>query len=250
MNAIRVNQMTYRYKGEERPAVEQISFHVGSGEIVGLLGHNGAGKTTVLKCIAGLMRPEEGEAEIGSGAGNGTSASLGFVPSDFYLYPLLTVEEIIRFTASLHQLNDRELTGRMNAMLAAFQLEDKRHEFIKTLSHGMKQKVALITGVIHHPQALILDEPMTGYDAVSTRETKNFLIRYAKERGAGILLSSHRMDVVEDICHRVVLIHGGKTVFDGTASDLKKGAGDSNTLEEALLRMSEESEPGESGDAK
>ncbi|MBD2867039.1 ABC transporter ATP-binding protein [Paenibacillus arenilitoris] len=250
MKVIDVRNISFQYKGTERPAVEQIRFEVNQGEIVGLLGHNGAGKTTILKCIAGLMQPAAGEITMAPAPGKdaGTNdrtmgiSDLGYVPSDFYLYPLLTVEEMIRFTASLHRLEERVVSERMNAMLNAFQLNDKRHQFVKTLSNGMKQKVALITGVIHYPQTLVLDEPMTGYDAVATRETKNFLTRYANEQQAGILLSSHRLDVVEDICERIVVIHQGKAIFNGAISELKHLANDSKTLEEALLRMSTESE--------
>jgi ABC-type multidrug transport system ATPase subunit len=250
LKAIRVHNVTYRYKGAERPAIEQIRFDVDRGEIVGLLGHNGAGKTTLLKCISGLLTPAEGTVNFGEGPedGRGTVQSLlGYVPSDIYLYNLLTVEEMVRFTASLHKLDDAKVSERMNGLLAAFQLSEKRHEYIKTLSHGMKQKVALITGVIHHPNALLLDEPMTGYDALSTKETKNFLLRYAQENHAGVLLSSHRLDIVEDICNRVVVIHNGKLVFDGGIRELKQNAFDSKTLEEALLRLSADENQTENG---
>ncbi|QYR23007.1 ABC transporter ATP-binding protein [Paenibacillus sp. sptzw28] len=243
MEKLRVNNLSYRYKGTDRPAVEQISFTVEEGEVVGLLGHNGAGKTTILKCIAGLLKPGEGEASLGgapSKEGGGAEPSLGYVPSDIYLYNLLTVEEMIRFTAGLHGLPRTACEKRMNELLHVFQLDDKRSEYVKTLSHGMKQKVAMITGVIHHPGLLVLDEPMTGYDALSTKETKTFLLSYAKERKAGVLLSSHRLDIVEDICRRVVVIHAGTMVYSGGIQDLKKQAHASGTLEEALLRISGE----------
>jgi len=203
------------------PAVQGVSFQVGPGEVVGLVGPNGAGKTTTLRSIAGIIIPTQGQIRI---AGHdltrepvAAKAALAFIPDEPHLFEYLTVEEHLRFVARLYRVLDAE--ARIPGVLEELELSGKRTALPGELSRGMKQKLAIACGLLHRPQALLLDEPLTGLDPAGIRRMKRTIVRHA-ESGAAVLLSSHLLHLIEEICVRVLILRRGRVVAFGTVSDI------------------------------
>jgi len=228
MGQLSLENVSVQYQGTNKFAIENITFTLNKGEIVGLLGHNGAGKTTTLECLAGLIQPTKGVRKV--------TEKLVYVPSDLYLYNMLTVEETLLFVGRLHGMPKKQIIERADFLLEVFDLSEKKHIYTKELSFGMKNKLALITGILPDPQVLLLDEPMTGFDALSTKKTKDFLLQFMSNDKT-ILLSSHRLDIVEDICERILVINKGKLIFDGDILTLKEQQNVESNLESALLKL-------------
>ncbi|WP_327194577.1 ABC transporter ATP-binding protein [Paenibacillus larvae] len=227
-----VEKVSFQYENCISKAVDSLSFSLREGEILGLLGHNGAGKSTLLECLSGLRKPTEGQITADQIPVD-QYKKISFIPNDLYLYNLLTVEETFLYIGRLHSLSYDQIREIADPLMEMFSLQDKRKEYVKHLSFGMKQKVALILGILDSPRYLLLDEPMTGYDPLSTKTTKEFLLHLAGEQRTGILLSSHRLDIVEDLCDRVLVIHQGVLLFDGSISSLKHD----RSFEEALVSL-------------
>ncbi|MEX5521496.1 ABC transporter ATP-binding protein [Bacillus cereus] len=225
-----VKDLIYQYESTEMDTLKSISLSLKEGEIIGLLGHNGAGKTTLLECLSGIRKIKGGDIHIDNIDAN-PYKNISYIPNDLYLYNMLTIQETLIFMGRLYSLSTKDILGKVEPLLKLFSLEEKRNEYIKNLSYGMKQKVALILGIIDSPKYVLLDEPMNGYDALSTKTTKDFLLNYSKNNSAGILLSSHRLDIVEDICDRVYVINQGNVIFEGLVSTLKND----RSFEEALI---------------
>ena len=225
-------------------AVDSLSFSVGEGHILGLVGPNGAGKTTTLRALAGVHPPTDGQIRI-CGIDLrldpvGAKRRLAFMPDEPRLFDYLTVEEHLQFVARLYQTADyRE---RLDELLEEFELLDKRKALPTELSRGMKQKLMIACGFIHSPDVLIFDEPLTGLDPLGIRRMKESIIRRAKG-GASVILSSHLLHLVEELCDSVLVIQRGRRVAYGTIEELKwqiaQGRGDVS-FEEAFLRITEE----------
>ena len=225
-------------------AVDSLSFSVGEGHILGLVGPNGAGKTTTLRALAGVHPPTDGQIRI-CGIDLrldpvGAKRRLAFMPDEPRLFDYLTVEEHLQFVARLYQTADyRE---RLDELLEEFELLDKRKALPTELSRGMKQKLMIACGFIHSPDVLIFDEPLTGLDPLGIRRMKESIIRRAKG-GASVILSSHLLHLVEELCDSVLVIQRGRRVAYGTIEELKwqiaQGRGDVS-LEEAFLRITSE----------
>jgi ABC-2 type transport system ATP-binding protein len=197
-------------------AVDGLSFDVGAGEILGLVGPNGAGKTTTLRALAGILRPTRGRILI---AGTDLAAdpvtakrALAFVPDEPQLFDDLTVIEHLRFTARLYGVADVEQLAP--AMLDEMELTPKRDVLTPELSRGMKQKLAIACALLHRPRVLILDEPLTGLDPAGMRRMKNTIVARARE-GAAVILSSHLLDLVEELCTSLLVIQRGREVASG-----------------------------------
>ena len=201
----------------EFPAVQGLSFRVGPGEVLGLVGPNGAGKTTTIRSIAGIIIPTSGTIRIaGHDLGKepvAAKANLAFIPDEPHLFDYLTVEEHLRFVARLYRVDD--VGDRIPGLLEELDLADKRKALPGELSRGMKQKLAIACGLLHRPRALLLDEPLTGLDPVGIRKMKATIMRRAAE-GAAIILSSHLLHLVQEICTRVMVMQRGRTVAFGT----------------------------------
>ncbi|MEK4678179.1 MULTISPECIES: ABC transporter ATP-binding protein [Bacillus] len=225
-----VKDLIYQYESTEMDTLKSISLSLKEGEIIGLLGHNGAGKTTLLECLSGIRKIKSGDIHIDNIDDN-SYKNISYIPNDLYLYNMLTIQETLIFMGRLYSLSTKDILRKVEPLLKLFSLEEKRNEYIKNLSYGMKQKVALILGIIDSPKYVLLDEPMNGYDALSTKTTKDFLLNYSRNNSAGILLSSHRLDIVEDICDRVYVINQGNVIFEGLVSTLKND----RSFEEALI---------------
>lgn len=220
-------------------AVGGLSFRVGAGEVVGLVGANGAGKTTTLLAVAGVLKPDAGAILIG-GVDLGTrpvSAKrvLGFVPDEPALFDYLTVEEHLRFMARLYGVGDVE--RRLPPLLADLELGDRRTSLPDELSRGMRQKLALGCAFIHDPKVLLLDEPLTGLDPLGIRRMKDAIRRKAAD-GAAVLLSSHLLGVVSELCGRVIVLGHGNALAEGSPAEIAaRGPALGGTLEDAVLDL-------------
>ena len=202
-------------------AVDDLSFAAAPGEVLGLVGPNGAGKTTTLRSIAGIVRMTRGTIRIGGHDLErdpvGAKRLLAFMPDEPHLFDYLTVEEHLRFTGRLYQVAD--VDRRIPALLQELELTDKTGALPGELSRGMKQKLAIACGLLHEPQALLFDEPLTGLDPVGIRKMKRTIVERARQ-GAAIILSSHLLHLVEEICTRVLVIQRGRKVALGSMAEI------------------------------
>jgi len=202
-------------------AVRDLNLEVAPGQVYGLLGPNGSGKSTTLKIILGLVSPSAGRTEIfGCDSREVRSReAVGFLPENPYFYKYLTGEETLRFYGKLCGLHGRELTARTNEMLALVRLEDARERRLGGYSKGMLQRIGLAQSLIHEPKLVVLDEPTAGVDPAGSREIRD-LILDLKKRGITVLLSSHLLAQVQEICDRVGILAQGNLVREGRVEDL------------------------------
>src|SRR6059058_6444318 len=239
---IEVTGLTKNY--DSFVAVKDFSFAVKRGEVLGLVGPNGAGKTTTLRALAGIHPPTDGVVRIGGADLREQPVEakrhLAFMPDEPRLFDYLTVEEHLQFVARIYGVAD--FRERMEPLLAELELLDKRRALPAELSRGMKQKLMIACGFIHAPDVLIFDEPLTGLDPLGIRRMKESIARRAHD-GASIILSSHLLHLVEELCHSVLVIQNGTSISYGPIEDLKwrmaQGRGDVS-FEEAFLRITEE----------
>src|SRR6478672_4839716 len=222
------------------PAVRGLSFRVEPGEVLGLVGPNGAGKTTTIRSIAGIIIPTRGRIRIGghdlSTAPVAAKSLLAFIPDEPHLFDYLTVEEHLRFVGRLYQVAD--VNARIPILLEELELGEKRAVLPGELSRGMKQKLAIACGLLHGPRALLLDEPLTGLDPVGIRRMKATIVRRA-EAGAAVILSSHLLHLVEEICTRILVMNRGQAVALGTVAEIvaSRPALSGRRLEDVFLAL-------------
>jgi ABC-2 type transport system ATP-binding protein len=238
-----VENLVKSFKGFR--AVDGVSFRVEAGEIVGLLGPNGAGKTTTLRCITGILKPDAGRIQIGdydlATHEQHAKRLLAFIPELPNPYELLTVREHMRLVAmcydTLHLYEQRA-----DELLQRYELADKANALAGTLSKGMKQKLAVVCALVHDAKVFLCDEPLMGIDPRGQYTFKAELQRL-RDEGCAILVSTHQLDTAERLCDRVVIMHKGRLLTEGTLSELQQRAQmESSTLEEVFLRLTEESE--------
>jgi ABC-2 type transport system ATP-binding protein len=235
---IQVESLTKVY--DSVTAVSELTFTVAPGEVLGLVGPNGAGKTTTLRSIAGIVKPTTGTITIGghdlSRAAVEAKRLLAFMPDEPHLFEHLTVEEHLKFTARIYQLGD--VGARADALLAELELAEKSRALPGELSRGMKQKLAIACGLLHEPRALLFDEPLTGLDPAGIRKMKQTIVARARA-GASVILSSHLLHLVEEICSRVLVVQRGKKVAWGTIQEILGGRPDlaGRSLEEIFLAL-------------
>ena len=236
---ITVSQLTKLY-GDYR-AVDALSFSVGPAEIVGLIGPNGAGKTSTLRCIAGIQAPSSGSIAVCGHdivlAPIEAKRQLAFFADEPHLFEYLTVMEHLRLTARIYGV--REFDARAPALIDRLELAGKETALPGELSRGMKQKVAIACGLLHEPGALLFDEPLTGLDPLGIRRMKETILAVARA-GASIIVSSHLLHLVEEICTRIVIIDRGVKVADGTLAELSAlahTAGAGSNLEQIFLAV-------------
>jgi ABC-2 type transport system ATP-binding protein len=236
---IRVNQLTKMYGTFK--AVDNLSFEVGSGEIVGLIGPNGAGKTSTLRCVVGIQAPSTGAVTIGGHdivrEPLAAKRRLAFMADEPQLFDYLTLMEHLRLTARIYQVGDFERRAR--ALIEELQLAGKENALPGELSRGMRQKVAIACGLLHDPEALLFDEPLTGLDPLGIRHMRETIVARGRNGGA-VIVSSHLLSLVEEICTRVVIIDHGLKVADGTLEELSaqaQMAEAGSNLEQIFLRI-------------
>ena len=222
-------------------AVDNISLEVQRGEIFGFLGVNGAGKTTTLRMLTGVLRPSSGSIRLGgfdmSKEPEKAKSITGFIPDRPYLYNKLSGREYLYFVADLHEVEPKSLDTKIDALLKQYGLLEWQDELIESFSHGMKQRLAMCAALVHEPKILIVDEPMVGLDPHGAKLLKTSFREYAA-RGMAILLSTHSLNVAEELCDRLAIIHKGSVLAIGTLDEMRKRAGGENQrLEEIFLQL-------------
>lgn len=222
-------------------AVAGIDLEIGASQIFGLLGPNGAGKTTTLRMIAGILRPDEGRVLV-AGHDNvreprRARERIGFVPDRPFVYDKLTGAELLRFSAGLYGLEGPEVEARIDELLELWDLGPWRDQLVESYSHGMRQKLILSCALVHRPAALVVDEPMVGLDPRSAWLLKDVLRTFA-DRGGTVLVSTHTLELAENLCDRLAVIDRGRVVASGSIDDLRRQAeSESAGLEEIFLRI-------------
>ena len=206
----------------QKIAVDDVSLSLNEGEIFGLLGPNGAGKTTLIRIINQIIEPEKGEVRFqGELMKRKHLAELGYLPEERGLYKTMTVYDHAMFLGRLRRMSKDEVNKSLNYWLEKFDIASWKNKRIEELSKGMAQKVQFICAVLHEPKLLILDEPFSGFDPVNVELIQNEL-KAMKKAGITILLSSHNMKSVEEICDRVALIHQSKKILEGSVVQLRE----------------------------
>ena len=223
---IRVDCVVKRYGGFT--AVDGVSLDVAKGEIHGFLGPNGAGKTTTIRMIAGLLKPTSGSISIDghdlARAPEQAKRALGFIPDRPFLYEKLTAGELLRFHAGLYGIEGNGIGERIGELLELFELQAWRDELIESFSHGMKQRLTMCAAFLHRPRAVLVDEPMVGLDPRGAKLIKQ-IFRRMSEKGVAILMSTHTLEVAEEMCDRISIILGGKIIARGSVDELRQLAG-------------------------
>ena len=222
-------------------AVQSLSFRVAPGDVLGLVGPNGAGKTTTLRALAGILQPTSGSIRIADIDLHtdpvAAKSRLAFIPDEPQLFDYLTVTEHLQFVARLYGVHDA--APRIPVLLEELELTAKKNALPTELSRGMKQKVALACGFLHQPRVMFFDEPLTGLDPLAIRRTKDLIVQKARD-GAAIIISSHLLHLLEEVCSHVLILKRGKKIAHGTLDEIRaehrEGDKDS-TLEEIFIRL-------------
>lgn len=240
---LEVRDLSVRYGAKE--AVRALSFTVRPGEVYGLLGSNGAGKSSTIRSIVGLLQPAGGAVRV---FGTDTKsepiwakARIGYVPETTVLFDALTPREFLEFVASVRGLDRARASARAAAHVRAFQFEPEFDRPIATLSNGTRQKVLVVAALLHDPPLLVLDEPLNNLDPRSARILKELLRAFVARDGRGVLFSTHAMEVAEQLCERVGILDHGVLRGEGTMAELRRsaGRGDAN-LEQLFLHLTQE----------
>ena len=229
-------------------AVNELSFRVQPGEVMGLVGPNGAGKTTTLRCLAGIIPPTRGSLRIcGHDLASDPIAAkklLAFFTDEPRLFDYLTVQQHLNFIARIYQVPHYEAIA--GPLLEELEIADKRDALPGELSRGMKQKLAIACGLLHAPQVIYFDEPLTGLDPLGIRRMKDSILKRARD-GAAIIISSHLLHLLEEVCSRILILKTGRKIIDGTIDEIMRqfaGGPDDANLEEIFFRATSESGTG------
>jgi ABC-2 type transport system ATP-binding protein len=205
-----------------KTAVEDVSFEVFGGEVFGLLGPNGAGKTTTIRMILDIFKPDAGQITVLGGPMNPARADrTGYMPEERGLYPDMKVLDCLTYLGTLKGLSRKEAKSRAQNYLERLELTDQYKTKIQTLSRGMTQKVQVIAAVLHQPDLLIIDEPFANLDPVNAQLVRDVILEL-RDRGAGIIMTSHQLGLVEALCDRIALIHRGKVVLHGAVREVRR----------------------------
>ena len=232
-----IRHLTKRYG--EKKAVDDLDLHIAPGEIYGFIGHNGAGKTTTLKSVAGILQFDEGEITI---AGHSIREEplackrlFAYIPDNPDLYEFMTGWQYLDFIADVFGVDAQTRVQRVEQYAALFELTDDLPQPIATYSHGMKQKLAIISAWLHEPKLILMDEPFVGLDPKASHLLKS-MMRQVCDAGGAIFFSTHVLEVAEKLCDKVAIIKGGRLIRSGTMEDVR---GD-DTLEDVFLELEAE----------
>jgi ABC-2 type transport system ATP-binding protein len=223
-------------------AVDGISLAVPPGEIFGFLGPNGAGKTTTIRMMAGLLLPTAGSICI-DGWNIATHPAeakqvCGFIPDRPFLYAKLTGREFLRFSARLYGMAEQAAERGIDEHCALFHMQDYRDDLIESYSHGMKQRLVMAAALLHRPKVIIVDEPMVGLDPKGAKLVKEIFRDRARTRGTTIFMSTHTLEIAEEVCDRIGIIQSGRIIAVGAMDDLRRHAGGvGGRLEELFFRL-------------
>ena len=239
---LEVKNFSKQYQGQPVKAVDDISFAIDSGEIVGFIGPNGAGKSTTIKAIVGINSIDSGEIYVdGLDFSKYTieaKQKMGYVPDEALPFDNVTGRELVHFVASMYDVSNEDRDARLVDLAKLFDMTGVLDKLIKSYSHGMKQKIAVIAALIHNPKLWILDEPLTGLDPNSAYNLKQLMHKHCED-GNSVFFSSHVLEVVEKLCDRVILINKAEIILDCTIDELKKKQKDL-TLEEFFIKVTKE----------
>ena len=224
-------------------AVNDISITIPRGEFFAMLGPNSAGKTTTLKLLAGLMKPTSGCTRV-CGFDMQTQPlearrKIAYVPDFPFLYDKLTAWEFFRFTGQLFQMPDAKIESNANELIARFHLAEFVNRPLESLSHGTRQRVAIVSALLHEPEVFVIDEPMVGLDPQHARVVKD-VFKERSQAGVTVLVSTHQLSVAEEMADRIGVILGGKLIAVGTREELRRQSGASGALEEIFLSLTAE----------
>jgi len=238
--AIHIQNLTKFYKGNSRPAVDNVTLDIYEGRIFGLLGPNGAGKTTMIRILCGLLTPTGGEVTIGGYSLkhelHKIRQNIGVVPQEIALYPTLTARENLSVFGGICGLRGSDLKDRMDKWLNVFGLGKSQHQQVGRYSGGMKRRLNLIAGLLHGPQILFLDEPTVGVDV----QSKNVILSNLMEinrSGTTIVYTSHYLEEAENLCSYLAIIDEGRIITQGTLNEIRKENDTDSTLEDIFLEL-------------
>lgn len=222
-------------------AVNNVNLTVREGEIFGFLGVNGAGKTTTIRMMAGVLRPTSGRIRLGgfdlADEPQRAKSITGYIPDRPYIYNKLTGREFLQFVADLYAVPHEVAPGRIDALLNDFTLTDWADELVESYSHGMKQRLATCAALVHEPKILIVDEPMVGLDPHGAKFLKDSFKRFA-QKGMCIFLSTHSLNVAEEVADRLAIVQKGKIIATGTLQEIRRKTGDFKSgLESLFLQL-------------
>jgi ABC-2 type transport system ATP-binding protein len=234
-------------------AVESLDLRVGAGEILGFLGPNGAGKTTTIRMLMSILKPTSGRVLLGGHdvqrEPEQAKTLAGFIPDRPFIYEKLTGNEFLQFAGKLHGVESSRLRRRVGELLERLDLTRWRDERIEGYSHGMKQRIVVCAALLHEPKILIVDEPMVGMDPRGARTLKD-LFRALAENGTAVFLSTHSINVAEEICHRIGIIQSGRLIACGSAGEiLGRSENKGGNLESVFLELTLEQAGPESAPA-
>ena len=231
---LNISHLTKTYG--EKKAVDDLSLHIAPGEIYGFIGHNGAGKTTTLKSVAGILQFDQGEITIGGVSVKkdpiACKRQIAYIPDNPDLYEFMTGTQYLNFVADIFGVDAETRRTRIETYASMFELTDALAQPIASYSHGMKQKLAIISAWLHTPKLIIMDEPFVGLDPMASHLLKG-MMREVCDRGGAIFFSTHVLEVAEKLCDKVAIIKGGKLIRSGTMEEVK---GD-DSLEEVFLEL-------------
>lgn len=232
-------RITGLHKAYGRPAVDGLDLQVERGELYALLGPNGAGKTTTLRMVSGLVAPDAGRIEVLgidlAQAPGDAKRRLAYLPDDPMLYGKLKPFEYLEFVAGLWGVGAKQAEQRARTLLDWLELSQHAHELTEGFSRGMKQKLALAGALIHDPELLILDEPLTGLDAAAARQVKDLLLSHVA-KGGTVILTTHILEVAERLAQRIGIIRQGRLIAEGTLEELRERTSGAS-LEDVFLQL-------------
>ncbi|CAN5518973.1 ABC transporter ATP-binding protein [soil metagenome] len=237
---IHLDHVSKRYG--EHLAVEDLTLHVPPGELFACLGPNGAGKTTTIKMMCGLLVPTTGSVRVGGydlqQQGDQARRLISYVPDQPYLYDKLTGREFLQFTADLFGMDCIHAAKRMDEVIEQFHLNDFVDDLTERYSHGMRQRTVFASALLHDPKLLIADEPTVGLDPKSVRELK-VLLRDLAKAGTTVFLSTHTLDIAQELADRIGIIHKGTLIGCGTLAELRAKSAHDGSLEDVFLKITE-----------
>lgn len=234
---LEIKNLSKRYKGGKE-AVSDLSLEIQAGDIYGFIGHNGAGKTTTIKAVVGIIDFDAGEILIDGESIRNNPISckkkIAYIPDNPDLYEHLTGIQYLKFVGDIFEVSSKNMEERINRYAGDFEITSVLGDLISSYSHGMKQKLAIISALIHEPKLLILDEPFVGLDPKAAIILKNTMHRLC-EQGSAIFFSTHVLDVAEKLCNKIAIIKNGKLIVSGKTNDLTKG----QSLEDVFMEVAD-----------
>jgi len=229
IDAVTIENVSKRFRNVV--ALEQVGFAIPQGKIFGLLGPNGAGKTTLMRILAGILGPDEGRIHMSFEGSRCRKERIGYLPEERGLYPKMKVKDLLHYFTALKGIPAKTIPARIAEGLERVGLQGQEQRKVEELSKGNQQRIQLLLTLLHQPDLLILDEPFGGLDPIATEQLKRTLVAET-ERGATVIISTHRMEDAEQLCPNIALIHRGRVLRSGPLDQIKKEEGEAELLVE------------------